>query len=215
MMPRMPRLMDMGLEKLTNLVLQMASLSEKSVGTSIEAYSTGGSFAAEIKNWSDELRKMYDEVNDLSIELLARYQPVASDLRFIQSCLEISYGFFRFGRYAYDIAEVLERFGSLSECDHSVVDLTARTTKEMIRMSIDAFAKRDVELAKNIAKLDDFVDEKYREHIARTLKDPNVNLKCSMSATLILRYLERISDHSAYIGDSVLYIVSGQRNPKK
>ena len=207
--------MDMGLEKLTNLVLEMASLSEKSVSTSIEAYSTGKNLSAEIKTWSDELGKMQDEVADLSIELLARYQPVASDLRFIQSSLEISYGFFRFGRYAYDIAEVLEMFGSLSDCDHSEVDITAKTTKEMIRMSIDAFAKRDVELAKNIGKLDDFVDEKYREHISKTLKDPSIGLKCALSATLVLRYLERISDHSAYIGDSVLYIVSGERNPTK
>ncbi len=211
----MARLMDMGLERLTKLVMEMASLSERSVSTSIEAYSTGKNLSSEIRQWADGLRKMQDEVSDLAIELVARYQPVASDLRFIQSCLEISYGFFRFGRYAYDIADVLEMFGDLSACDHSVIDITAKTTKEMIRMSIDAFAKRDVELARNIEKLDDFVDEKYREYIGRTLKDPNATLKCTMSTTLIMRYLERISDHSAYIGDSVLYIVSGKRNPKK
>ncbi|MDH2901364.1 MAG: PhoU domain-containing protein [archaeon] len=211
----MPRLMDIGLEKLTNLVLEMASLSEKSVSTSIESYSSGKNLTGEIKKWSDELRKMQEDVSGLSIELIARYQPVASDLRFIESCMEISYGFLRFGRYAYDIAEVLEMFGNLSDCDHKNVDVTAKTTKEMIRMSIDAFTKRDLELAKNIEKLDDFVDEKYREHISESLKNPNVNLKCAMSATLILRYLERISDHSAYIGDSVMYIVSGQRSPRK
>jgi phosphate transport system protein len=211
----MPRLMDIGLEKLTNLVLEMASLSEKSVATSIQAYSSGKNLTSEIKEWSDRLGKMQEEVSELSIELIARYQPVASDLRFIESCMEISYGFYRFGRYAYDIAEVLEMFGTLSECDHKIVDVTAKTTQEMIRMSIDAFTKRDLELARNIDKLDDFVDEKYREHISQSLRDSSVNLKCTMSATLILRYLERISDHSAYIGDSVMYIVSGQRSPRK
>jgi phosphate transport system protein len=207
--------MDMGLDKLTNLVFDMAALSEKSVATSFEAYSTGKNFTSEIRQWSEELRKMQDEVSELSIELIARYQPVASDLRFIKSCMEIAYGFSRFGRYAYDIAEVLDMFGNLVECDHSIVNVTAKTTMEMMRMSIDAFAKRDVELAKNIEKLDDFVDEKYREHVASTVHDHNTDLKCSLSAALILRYLERIADHSAYIGDSVLYIVSGQRSPRK
>jgi phosphate transport system protein len=207
--------MDMGLERLTNLVLEMASLSEKSVATSIEAYSTGKNLSEEIRNWSEQLRKMQDDVSELAIELIARYQPVATDLRFIRSSMEISYGFWRFGRYALDIAEVLDMFGNLSECDHSTVDITAKTTKEMMRMSIDAFAKRDVELAKNIEKLDDFVDEKYREHVSRVMKVGSISLKCAMSATLILRYLERIADHSASIGDSVMYIVSGQRSPRK
>lgn len=207
--------MDMGLDRLTNTLLDMANLSERSVATSIEAYISGKNLAEEIRQWSDELRKMQDEVSELSMELIARYQPVASDLRFIKSCMEIAYGFSRFGRYAYDIAEVLEEFGDLSNCDHNTVDIVAKSTKEMIRMSIDAFAKRDVELAKSIGKLDDFVDEKYREHVGRTLHDPNANIKCAMSATLILRYLERIADHSAYIGDSVLYIVSGTSNPRK
>jgi phosphate transport system protein len=207
--------MDMALERLTNLVLDMASLSEKSVAKSIEAYSLGKNYTSEIKEWSDELRKMQDEVSELSIELIARYQPVATDLRFIKSCMEISYGFSRFGRYAFDIAEVLEMFGDLSDCDHSTVDVTAKITMEMMRMSIDAFSKRDIELARNIEKLDNFVDDKYREHISKTMKTGDSGLKCSMSATLILRYLERISDHSAYIGDCVLYIVTGETTPRK
>jgi phosphate transport system protein len=203
--------MDLGLEKLTNMVLEMAALSEKTVATSIEAYSTGKNLSEDVKTWSDQLGKMQDDVSDLSIELIARYQPVATDLRFIRSCFEISYGFWRFGRYALDIAEVLDMFGDLGSCDHSVVDITAKTTKEMIRMSIDAFAKRDLELARSIAKLDDFVDEKYRDFVSSTMRAKDVDLKCTMSATLILRYLERIADHSAYIGDSVQYILSGER----
>ena len=207
--------MDIGLEKLTGLVLEMASLSEKSVNTSIEAYSSGKNLTQEIHAWSGEIRQMQEEVSELSIELIARYQPVASDLRFIKSCMEISYGFSRFGRYAYDIAEVLEEFGDLIKCDHTTVDIVAKSTREMMRMSIEAFTKRDVDLARSISKLDDFVDEKYRENVGRILKDQSIDVRCALSATLILRYLERISDHSAYIGDCVLYIVSGTHNPRK
>jgi phosphate transport system protein len=207
--------MDIGLEKLTKILLDMAALSEKSVSSSIEAYHAGKMMTKQIKSWSDQLRIFQGEVSELAFELIARYQPVATDLRYIESCLEIAYGFSRFGRYAYDISEVMEMWGDLSKCDHSVVEITAKTTQEMIRMSIEAFARRDVELAKNIKKLDDFVDEKYRSHVQSMIDGTITNVKCAMSATLILRYLERIADHSSYIGDSVVYIVTGQRGPRK
>ncbi len=207
--------MDIGLEKLTKVLLDMATLSEKSVSSSIEAYHTGKNMTEQIKRWSDELRSLQTEVSDIAFELIARYQPVATDLRYIESCLEISYGFSRFGRYAFDISEVLDMWGDLSGCDHSVVEITAKTTLEMIRMSIEAFANRDVELAKSIEKLDDFVDEKYRSHVQSMINGTVLNVRCAMSATLILRYLERIADHSSYIGDSVVYIVTGERTSRK
>lgn len=207
--------MDVALEKLTNILLEMAALSEKSVIVSIESYESGRKMTDEIKGWSNDLRGLQEEVSELAFEVIARYQPVATDLRFIEACLEISYGFSRFGRYAYDISEVMEEFGDLSGCDRLLVNITAKTTEEMIRMSIDAFANKDVELAKNIAKLDDFVDEKYRYHIRSVIEGTVLNVKCAMSTTLILRYLERIADHSSYIGDSVVYIVTGEKSPRK
>ena len=158
---------------------------------------------------------LQEDVSELAFELIARYQPVATDLRYIEACLEISYGFSRFGRYAYDISEVMEMFGDLSGCDHSLVDITAKTTEEMIRMGIEAFANKDVDLAKNIEKLDDFVDEKYRYHVKSVIDGTVLNVKCAMATTLILRYLERIADHSSYIGDSVVYIVTGEKTPRK
>jgi phosphate transport system protein len=208
--------MDMGLERISDLLLQMAELSEKSVTTSIDAYLAGKNRTDEIRQWSEDLRKAEDDVSDLTTEVIARYQPVASDLRFIKASMEVSYGFSRLGRYALDIAQVLEMFGgSLSLCDHSIVELTAKTTKEMIHMSIEAFTNRDVDLAKNIPELDDYVDEKYRSNMKTILNYPNQDLKCAVSTTLILRYLERIADHAAYVGESVVFIVTGQRSPRK
>lgn len=207
--------MDIGVDRMTNIIMEMAQISEQSVALSIQAYSKGENHSKEILKWAGELSKLQDEVSDLAFELIARYQPVASDLRFIKACMEISYGFFRYGRYAHDIAQVLEMFKDLSECDRSTVEVTAKTTREMIRMSIDAFARRDLELAKNIEKLDDFVDDKYRSHVQSLISGSASNIRCAMSATLILRYLERIADHSSYIGDSVVYIVTGERAPRK
>jgi phosphate transport system protein len=195
--------------------MEMALLSEKSVSAAIEAYVSGNVRTPEIRDWSEEIRQLQDDVSELSVDIIARYQPVASDLRFVKAGMEISYGFSRFGRYAYDIAQVLEICGDLSSCDKSRVELTSKTTKEMIRMSVEAFANRDVELARSVQKLDDFVDDKFRESVDAAVHGKNQEAKCAVSEVLIMRYLERISDHSSYIGDSVIYIVTGERTLRK
>ena len=203
----MPRLMDIGLDRLNSLMLDMATLSQQAVAASIDAYSKGGR-ASEVKEMSNRLQSLHRQVSDLSMEMIARYQPVATDLRFLKACLEISYGFFRYGRYALDITEVLDMFGDLSKCDRTFVVETARKTQEMIRMSSEAFARRDVEMARRIPAMDDAVDESYRENVRKTIQGKG-NLKCSMSSALILRYLERIADHATYIAESVDYIATG------
>jgi phosphate transport system protein len=207
----MPRLMDMGLDQLNSLLLNMANLSQQAVSASIEAYSHGGK-GAEVKQMSERLRSLHRQVSDLSLEMIARYQPVATDLRFLKACVEISYGFFRYGRYALDITEVLDMFGDLSKCDRKFVVDTARKTQEMIRMSVEAFARRDVEMARKIPSMDDAVDDGYRNNLLKTLEAKS-NIKCAISSSLILRYLERIADHASYIGEMVEYIATGIEPP--
>ncbi len=203
----MVRLMDMGLDKLNSLLLEMASISEEAVAMAMDAYKSGGK-GSKVRESGRRLQSLHRQVGDLSMEMIARYQPVASDLRFIKACFEISYGFFRYGRYAMDIAEVLEMFGDLSKCDQTAVVETADKTREMIRLSVEAFARRDVPTARRIKGMDDFVDDMYRANLKDVMKEKG-NLKCNLSATLILRYLERIADHATYIGESVDYIVTG------
>jgi phosphate transport system protein len=189
----------------------MATISQNSVDTAINAYQKSEKGTG-VREWAAKLKSLHHQVSELSMEIIARYQPVASDLRFIKACLEISYGFFRYGRYARDIVEVLEMFGDLSTCDHKAVVDTAKKAQEMIRMSIDAFARRDLELARKISPMDDAVDERYRENVKRMMSR-TTDLKCALSAALILRYIERMADHAAYIGASVAYIVTGVEPP--
>ncbi len=210
----MVRLLDIGLERLKSLILEMAGLSEKTVSAAIEAYMEEKDLSKEIFQRSEELRALQEEVGELSVELLARYQPVASDLRFIKSCMEISYDFSRFGRYAYDISQVFGIFGNLSMCDKNDVERASKQASEMIRLSIQAFTNRDAELGKEVAEMDDVVDEIYLNFAKKVISTPESNLKCSLSGTLILRYLERIADHATYIGESISYILSGRRTPR-
>jgi phosphate transport system protein len=203
------RLMDIGMERLTKLLLEMGELSQQTVADAIDAYETGKS-AQDVDRSSKKLRQLDEQVSELAIELIARFQPVASDLRYIKASLEISYGFFRYGRYAHDIVEVLETFGDLAKCDHAVVEDTADKTKEMIKLSVESFAKQDVERAGKIKAMDDYVDSAYRDYIKALMKSKKVDLRCALSQTLILRYLERIADHATYIGSSVIFIVKGE-----
>lgn len=205
----MPRLMDLGMENLTNLLLEMGDLSQKTVASAMEAYLTGTT-RQEVNASSNKLHQLDDQVSELAIELIARYQPVASDLRYIKASLEISYGFYRYGRYAHDIVEVLDTFGDLTKCNPKVVEAAADKTKEMIKLSVEAFANQDVELAKKIVAMDDYVDNAYRDYIRSLMKARKVDLRCALSETLILRYLERIADHAVYIGNSVIFIVTGE-----
>ncbi|HYR03743.1 MAG TPA: PhoU domain-containing protein [Nitrososphaerales archaeon] len=205
----MARLMDLGMDRLRNLLLEMGRLSEQTVATAMEAYHLGKNIQ-EVNRWSNKLKQLDDQVSELSIELIARFQPLASDLRYIKASMEISYGFYRYGRYAHDIMEVLETFGDLTKCDHTVVEASAEKTKEMIKLSVEAFSNKDVDLAKKITTMDDFVDNAYRDYIRKLMKSRKVDLRCALSETLILRYLERITDHATYIGNSVVFIVKGE-----
>ena len=203
--------MDMGEERLQNAIVDMAAQAQDSVVKAIEAYEKGERVTDAARERAHKLLELGTEVEEIGVDLLARYQPVASDLRLIKSCLEISYGFSRFGRYAYDIAQVLEMYGDLSGCDKTVIhDLSEKVTK-MIERSIQAFKTRDTELARSLRKDDDEVDKTYFKYAAQLANDKTVSVRCALASTLVMRYLERIADHAEYIGDSVLYIVSASK----
>jgi phosphate transport system protein len=226
----MTRLLDHGIKHIPQIVMDMSRISGDSVLRSIQSYEKKVNLKEEIFEWSEMLRVMQDEVADLAIESIARYQPVATDLRFIRSCMEIAYGFSRYGRYSFDIVDVLETIGPISECDKSAVLMMANTVRQMILLSINGLQARDKTIAEKLYELDDTVDtiyrtflreitphihEKEKEH--KTVKE-SINIsdpKCYISALLILRYLERISDHACYIGDSVLYILTGDSRPRR
>jgi phosphate transport system protein len=209
--------------------MDMAKISENSVFAAIESYQESTHIKKQIFDWSEKLRVLQEEVSDLAIELIARYQPVASDLRFIKSCMEISYGFSRFGRYSYDIVDLLETMGSISDCDKSAVLEMAKTVRGMILLSLQALQSRDKSAGEKLYQMDDTVDTLYRKYLRdiitpsqeqqneKRLTDSNNNNnpRCYISALLILRYLERISDHACYIGDSVHYVVTGVSSPRR
>lgn len=217
----MTRLLDLGIEHISKIIMEMVDLSEKSVFTAIDSFEKGLDVKNQIFEWSEKLRQLQEEVADLAMELIARYQPVATDLRFIRSCMEIAYGFFRFGRYSYDIVDVLESMGSVADCDKSAVLQMATITREMILLSVKSLQARDRDAASRLYEMDDKVDELYRKYLHEAIstqtneQKENSKPRCYISSLLILRYLERISDHACYVGDSVYYIITGTSRPRR
>ena len=200
--------------------MDMAKLSESCVFNAIESYKSGTPIKNQIFEWSEKLRVLQEEVADLAIELIARYQPVATDLRFIRSSMEIAYGFSRYGRYSYDIADLLEIIGSVADCDKSAVLEVEDTVRQMILLSVSLLTSRNKDAVQKLYQMDDTVDALYRKYLRETVSlqpdaEKNIQPRCYVSALLILRYLERIADYACYIGDSVYYITTGRSSPRR
>jgi phosphate transport system protein len=196
----------------------MGHLSEELVNSALESYDKGTMLRSQIFEGSEKLRFLQIEVTDFATELIARYQPVTRDLRLIQSFMDAAYGFSRFGRYAYDIAEVLEAIGPLQNCDKSQVSVMQKTVKEMIQLSVHSMENLDKNASQKLYMMDDSVDSMFRNYLKKAMtqtKKRGFEPRCYASTLLILRYLERIADHACYIGDCVHYVVTGDPSPRR
>ena len=205
----MTRLIDPHLANLSEMMKQMCDLSVTCTNLAIDSFLGGKNARKEVQQLSNQMMDLYDKVGELTFEMILRYQPMASDFRLIRSSLEISYGFTRLGRYAYDITQVRETFGDVSECKNEVIYALSGEIKHMIKLSVECFATLDLQKANELQTDEDLVDKYYNKHLPKLITLSNV--KCALADALVLRYMERMADHAAFIGDSVNYIVTGTR----
>jgi phosphate transport system protein len=214
-------MLDLGIERTQDIIGEMSKISKICVSTVMESYTKGDVRKEEMLEFAETLRVLQKEVSDLAFELIARYQPVATDLRYIRSCLEVSYVLSRFGGYGYEIVEVLDMIGSIPECDKTVVTKAANVTSEMISLSVNALDVKSKQTSDKLYDMDDIVDHMYRDYLREIVvakkesQDIYADPRCVISALHILRYLERVADHACYIADSVSFIVTGKSNPRR
>lgn len=213
-MGTMARLIDSGLEQVRNVLVRMGNLAHEAISLSLEGYMNGVSTYLKVREISDILVSTSDEAEDKVFELIARFQPVASDLRLLKSYMKISYNLARYGRYALDISQIYEKLDGLGLCEDWVrkhVEEMAVKVLKMIRLSIDLLENRDVKMAKSLSELENQVDEMYFKFLDKLIGETSGVTKCIISSVLVVRYLERIADHATYIGESIVYIVTGER----
>ena len=210
----MSRIIDVGLEELSTMLCRMGELTYETVSFSIKGCLNGTSVYSQVHEMSDALISMSDQAEDKTFELIARFQPVASDLRTIKSYMKIAYDFARYGRYALDISYINEQLGGLKECEEWIFEYIEKMSEKVLNMvqtSIDSLRSHNTELAKSIAKTEQEVDEMYFRYLNRLVEEAPTTSKCTISSVLIVRYLERIADHATYICESVIYLATGEK----
>ena len=209
----MSRLIDPSLQRLSYTMADMGEMVIECMSLATDSYIRGTNTKSDVLELSDSIRSKYFEVEDLTFDMLLKYQPVADDFRLIRSSTEISYAFSRLGRYAYDIALVRDLFGDVSDCiNPSLIESTDKT-RHVIREAVLSFANLDIRRAEKIREYENTVDMIYKARLPRLIGHDNT--KCALAEALLLRYLERIGDHAVFMSDAVNYIVTGKHRPSR
>ena len=206
------RPLDEGLNTIKGIVTDMADLAVKTVEASVTAYMEGGSLEAQVRAWSDALRSMHSDVEEIAVELLARYQPVAIDLRTIKSSMKIAYDLSRFGRYAYDILQVMQLLNGYKRIglkDEFIQEMSKKVL-EILRLSVDIYKRKNFDKVEDLSRMENEVDDMYRSHIRTMAENPPERAATCISDVLLIRHLERVADHACYIAEEVYYMVHGR-----
>ncbi len=210
----MSRIIDRGLEEQSVLLVRMGELTYETLALSINGYLDGKSVQQDVREMSDMLVSMADKIEERAFQLIARFQPVASDLRAIKSYMKIGYDFARYGRYALDISVINDQLDGLKECDNKIQDYIHEMSEKvltMVKISVDSLRKYDATLAKTVYEIEKQVDKMYLDYIDKLIKAVETNNKCLISSVLMTRYLERIADHATYVCESIVYIATGEK----
>jgi phosphate transport system protein len=210
----MHRLLDKGLEELTTTIFKMGEAAQKAISTSISGYIRKKDSSEDVHELSELLVAMTMDVEEKSFRLVAKYQPVASDLRIINSYIKIAYDFERYGRYAWDISSLNKRLGALENCEEWIpkfIGDMGEKVLQMVKTSIDSLKNLDADLAKSVTKTEQEVDDMYFQYLGKLVEEARITNQCTISSMLVVRYLERIADHATYIAESVVYIATGEK----
>ncbi|NND89582.1 MAG: phosphate signaling complex protein PhoU [Granulosicoccus sp.] len=205
------------LEDIRNKVLTMGGLVEQQVTNGLTALlEADNDLATEVVQRDVEVNKLEVEIDEHCTQVLARRQPAASDLRLIVTVIKVITDLERIGdeaeklgRFSRDLIELKDDLPSYRKELRHLGELV----KSMLRDSLDAFARLDVDAALAIAQRDEDVNREYEtlERLLSThlVEDPRQVSKL-FKITWCARALERVGDHSVNICEYVVYLVKGR-----
>jgi len=206
---------DDELQQLKEKILKMGSLVEDAIKNSIHALVNRDNTLAVKVIDNDKIVNMLDvEIDEESIRLIALRQPKASDLRFITTAMKITTDLERMGDLAVNIAErALELNEEPLLKPYIDIPKMRAIAQGMTRDALDAFVRKDKQLATDVIMRDDEVDD-LRDAILRELaffmvQDPTTVTR-AMKITFIAQYLERIADHATNLAEMVIYLIEGK-----
>jgi phosphate transport system protein len=210
-----PRHFEIELQALKNRLLGMGALVEERVHQAMQALMERRIEAAEAIVAGDaEVNELQIEIDDRCLKLLALQNPMASDLRLITAAMKINADLERIGDQAVNIAENAVKVAAAPPL-RPIIDLPrmAEIAEAMTRDSLDAFVRRDAELARDILARDDEVDalkdQIFRVLLTHMMADPGT-IERALGLILVSRNLERIADHATNIAEDVIFVVEAK-----
>lgn len=214
----MRKTFDQQLRMLSDELIHMGTLCESAIASAAEALKKRDLVLARKAIAADQAIDQEErEIERLCLRLLLQQQPVARDLRQISSALKMITDMERIGDQAADISEIvlyMPETGLIPELQD--IGTMAQATASMVRCSVEAYAKRDLELAAGVIEADDQVDdlfESVKEQLIAMIADMPECGSQALELLMIAKYLERIGDHATNIAEWVEFSILG-RHPE-
>jgi phosphate transport system protein len=203
------------LRQLREQLLVMGSHVESIIGDSIQALLERDSKLAERTIESDKVvDRMEVELDGLCLQILARRQPVASDLRFITLVLKVVTDLERIADLGVNICErVLELNAEPQLKPYVDIPHMGREAQSMLREVLDAFVAKDAERARKVIGRDEVVDALYAQvfrELLTFMMESAHNVYRATRLQSIAKYIERMADHTINLAEMVVFMVEGQ-----
>lgn len=201
------------LATLNTEMIQMGALCEDAISGAIQALLEDNKCLAEKVSGIEMQVDQYErDIERLCMRLLLMQQPVATDLRVVSSALKMISDLERIGDQAFDISDITKHV-SFREYESKVhIKEMAEAAIGMVTDSVDSYVKKDVDLAKKVAKADDQVDAlflKVREELVALVRTNQDMAEGALDLLMIAKYLERIGDHAVNVAEWVIYAITG------
>lgn len=200
-------------------LLQMGMLTGTMLGNAVEAIHQNDVALAEMVLAQDDIvDEMDQKIESQCIRLLALQQPMARDLRQVESALKVTTDLERIGDHAVDIAKIARKLTQEFYLKAPLVDVgpLANMAQTMLAQSLESLVRHDLALAVQVCDDDDNADAAFKllreELLELTQAEPSRVFPASY-LLLVVVYLERIADHATNIAERVYYIETGERKP--
>jgi phosphate transport system protein len=206
---------DEALASLRNNVLMMSGLTERSLDRAMKGlFQRDDNLCATAIADDEEIDQLEKQIDKDGVDILLRFQPVASDLRRVVSAMKLSSNLERMADQATNIARrarKLNRHPPLPEME--LIAPMHEQAMSMFKDSIDAYVREDVELGRAIVPRDEKLDElnrvASRRLIQRMAEDPD-QLRGYLNLMFIARHLERVGDHATNIAEDAVYAAAAE-----
>ncbi|MGI2326579.1 phosphate signaling complex protein PhoU [Planococcus sp. YIM B11945] len=206
---------DFELNEAQQHLIELSGLAIAALNKAVDALMDADIDAAlEVIEDDADINALEEDINDRVILIIAKQSPVATDLRRLVVLIKIASDLERIGDYAVNIAKETIRIGKEELLEQAaLINPMRQLATAMLNQVIEAFIEEDVVKAKEIAELDDQVDDLYGEAIRKLMVSGTQNpdkLSQITQLAFIARYMERSADHATNIAEQLFYLVRGK-----